>query len=176
MKIGADHSFPEIHKAEKAINTAASVWQEWETRQQLVTLNILYLHNRTDTYEMEWERFQAEYQIFDAVFALARDTNKNISKQKYSHSDRLKALCDHYGIAADENRFSTIVRLRNDLIHEVIWDNRMPGEARSSESFYASYWLHKYTRRALLAVLGLKGPYVHYPWWSKDRCSFDIEP
>ena len=65
---------------------------------KMVAINAMYLHGRIWTYESEWERFQAAYQVTDAVFALARDTGILTSRQFVSHGDRISVLCDDLGL------------------------------------------------------------------------------
>jgi hypothetical protein len=140
----------------------------------LVAINCLFLHTHTCVHELEWERFQAEYQVFDAVFALARDTHAISRTGVVSHGARLEHLCSEFGIPFDAPKARSMVTLRNDLLHEALWDGRMPGEARSMESAYASYWLHSLSRRALFACLGLRGGYAETAWWGMGTFAFNL--
>jgi len=123
-------------------------------------------------YENEWELFQAEYQIVDAVFRIAHKTHQLVDPKK--HGERIRCLCDFFGIPSDDAKVGHIVKLRNELLHEALWDERMPGEARSPDSLYASIWLHKLTRRLLLAVLGITGTYVQSGWWGMGQTLFAV--
>lgn len=167
-----DYRVPDAALLGRAISRAYERWCGWQERQRLVAINVLYLHSRAKTYENEWELFQAEYQVIDAIFALARDSGQLI--KKVPHRTRLRHLCEHYSIPLDEKVIHTIVRLRNELLHEALWDGRMPGEARSRDSLMGSVWLHKLARRAMLAVLGLAGPYVQSAWWGMGQVIFRI--
>ena len=74
----------------------------------------------------------------------------------------------------DQSRVDTIVRLRNDVLHEALWDGRTPGEARSPASVAASMWLDGLSRRVTLALLGLSGQYVRSFWWSRSHFHLGI--
>lgn len=172
-----DYSEPRLQRTVKCLDQAIDTWARWNPRQQTIIINAIYLHTRTCVYEQEWERFQAEYQVADAIFALAQQTNQipPPKGKRYRHDERIPLLCKHYGLACDQAKVDTMVKLRNDLLHEALWDGRMPGESRSHDSFYASHWLHKLSRRAMLAVLGLSGgEYIYSPWWSLSQAYFDV--
>lgn len=174
-KSQADHSNPRAEAASRIVERALQRWRQYSERQRLVAINALFLHSRTHVYEMTWERLQAEYQVFDAVFALARDTGQIAGIGKIPHGDRIATLCGHFEIPMDAEKIALIVRLRNDLLHEALWDGRMPGEARSQLSFYTPLWIHRLTKRAFLAVLGFEGKYIRAPWWTLGSFYFDVQ-
>lgn len=155
------------------LERAFLMWSSWPSRQQIVAINILFLHTRTQVYENEWERFQAEYQILDAIFSLAKETKQIIVPRYIKHDKRPSVLCERYGIPAADDKFEKIRILRNDLLHEVLWDGGMPGEARSEISYRTSHWLHKLTKRIMLAVLGIDNDYIHSPWWFMGKFDFE---
>jgi hypothetical protein len=165
IKGDIDYSPPRPEKAQEILNHASQTWHNFRERQRQVAINVLALplHARTPFYEMEWERFASEYQLLDAVCWLAGGRDK-----------AMRRLCQRFKIAVDTQKIDRLIRLRNDLLHQVLWDNRMPGEARSESSFYASYWLHKLTRRAMLGVLGFQGQYIRTPWWGRGSFHFDV--
>jgi len=169
-----DHRPPSPKQAGEIISDALRTWRDFQNRQRFVAINALFLHTRTQMYEFEWERFSNNYQIFDAVYALARDTGVLSRSRLTRHEDRIGRICDQFEIPMDSERVKRLVKLRNDLLHEAIWDERMPGESRSEFSFQASHWLHRLTKRAMLAVLGLRGPYIKTHWWTFGKFRFDI--
>ena len=169
-----DHNPPRQHELNALLDLAVSRWNHLSIPQQVVAINALYLHSRTFVYELEWERFQAEYQVFDAAFSLARTVGHILAKKKISHGDRMRAVCERYSIPFDAAKVSTIVKLRNQLLHEAIWDGRMPGEARSETSALAPLWVNRLTRRLLLGALGFEGKYISGAWWTLSQCRFDI--
>lgn len=158
----ADHITSWHRQNNRALRDAVSAWSKWEKRQQTVAINVLYLHSRAPQYEWPWERLQAEYQTFDAVYAIALAQAVVVN---VSHKKRFAAMCDALNLAFDKDKVDAIVDLRNDLIHEVIWDGRMPGEARSDASWRAAPWIHDLTKRAFLALCGVTGEYTSSPWW-----------
>src|SRR5437867_5336735 len=171
---GADYISPTPTEASRVVGTALSTWRALGRRQQRVATNALYLHSRTHTYELPWERFQAEYQVFDAVFALSRDSGQLHSSGRVKHDRRIPAMCERYAIPCKDDLVATVRRLRNDLLHEALWDGGMPGDAGSSEAIYAALWLNRLTRRLLFAVLGLTGGYVTSAWWHLGQHSFAV--
>lgn len=172
-KSDTDYHQPRAECVARCIDAAFRRFQIWPSRQQTVAINCLFLHSRIWGHEMEWERFQAAYQVVDGVYALARDTAQ-LPRRTAPHADRLSLFCQHFGIAADEEKIQTVVKLRNELLHEVLWDGGMPGTARSNDSFYAAIWLENLGRRMILAALGLTGTYIRSPWWGLSAAFFDV--
>jgi hypothetical protein len=174
-----DHSPPGANHASLCVERALAAWRQWPDRQRTVMINALYLHARADVYQQEWERFQAEYQVVDAVYSVARAVGQLPPPPKrrrdHAHKERMATLCTALGLANDSDKLEAIVALRNELLHEALWDGRMPGEARGEVSFRAPYWLHKFSRRALLATLGLRGTYIGSPWWMLGSFQFDAQ-
>ncbi len=176
IKPEIDHTQPSPTEVGALLDAALKRWRGFSPRQKTVAINILFLHSRAPLYEWDWERFQAEYQILDAVFALARDTGKGGQVKEVSHAGRIEWLCKEFGIPMDLHLIKQMVGLRNELIHEVLWDGRMPGDATSDVAFRAASWLHDLSKRAMLAALGLGGPYIESSWWSRGVVYFGVHP
>jgi len=171
LKSSCDYHEPRLDDVVYCLETAVAKWSGWPDRQRTVALNALFLKTRSQIYESEWERFQAEYQVFDALYAIARDVG---IVAKVPHPRRIPAMCNQFGIPTDRSHVDIIVRLRNDLLHEALWDERTPGEARSEQSFYSSIWLDNLCRRLGLALLGVSGAYVQSSWWGLSMRLFSI--
>lgn len=162
------------------VDKALETWRAWDETNERIITNALYLFLRTDTYEFMWERFAAEYMVFDAVYRVA--ANAGLIKNGLSHDKRLQEMANRFNLTAPpvsqwgsvwNKQFSD---LRNNLIHEVRWDgNKMMGDPGSNEAEFASIYLHEFIRRLLLAVLGIKGLFLQTPWWHKGTYKFDIE-
>ncbi len=163
------------------IDKALETWRVWDDTTQRIITNALYLFLRTDINEFMWERFAAEYMVFDAVYKVAVNADL-MAKKKIGHRERLQKMAqrfyllepptDHWG--KDWTVFFS--ELRNDLLHEVRWDgNNMMGTPGNPKAEMAPRLLHELTRRLLLAILGLKGPYLQTAWWHKGTDKFDIE-
>ncbi|MCK4622541.1 MAG: hypothetical protein KAT62_10060 [Desulfuromonadales bacterium] len=167
VKSSSTHTPPHLEQVTCFLESGIKVWSNWGLRKKTIAINALYLHARTSLYENDWERFQVEYQTIDAVCYLAKVAN-------YSHNQRLKKLCEKHSIPVDEEKFKSIIGLRNELLHEAIWDGRMPGEVRSQISMDASSWLHKISKRAILATFGVRGRYIESNWWKRWPESFEI--
>jgi len=158
-----DHSEPLVEETVYCVEQGHSQWISWPQRQRIAMINAMYLKSRAHSYEMEWERFQAEYQVFDALYSIARALK--IVQQKTAHENRIPVLCDAFSIPHDSAYIAPIVRLRNDLLHEAIWASRMPGEARGHEAFHSAFWLNRLCQRIILRLLAIDGPYPQSAWW-----------
>ncbi len=175
-KTDTDYGIPRKHVVQELVQHGFEVWQKMSPRQQTIMINILFLHLRSSTISSEWERFQAEYQVCDAIYAVARDSKMLLPRKKVSHSERINLFCETFSIPTNRDIIDKSTALRHDLIHEGLWDGGMPGEARSSDSFYTSLWLHRLTRRMIFSVLGFRGNYIRSTWWHMGTVAFEIEP
>jgi hypothetical protein len=135
-------------------------------------IDAMFLHNRSSGYLWDWERLQAEYQVLDAFYAVARS---RFNLPKSSHRERIKILCDQFGLYWAPDLVKSIVELRNDLIHEALWSGQMPGTAPDEDSFYMPIWLHKFNQRLGLAILGFANDYVRSRWNSLSTRAFSVD-
>lgn len=149
---------------------AIEKWKAWTQRERILATNALYLHCRTPCYEWPWERFQAEYQIIDCLFALAKPT---ISSKAISHSGRIEALCKEFGLAFKPNLVKQIVAARNELIHEALWGGANPLESKGE--YPLPLIVHNLTSRLLLAIVGVGGSYIGSAWWGMGSAYFIAE-
>lgn len=170
VKGHGDYNFYNLDKAGKCIEIAYKMWKSWDDRDKRILTNILFLHSRTCKYEFDWERFMAEYQILDATYALAK---KYYNVPDVPHNKRIIEICNFFNIAIDLNQIDTIVRLRNDLIHEALWDGKMPGAAPQSDNYYKHFYINSLTNRIIFSLLGIKSTYNQSSWWHMGKCYFD---
>ena len=169
----ADHSTSWRPEGEHALQSAVTTWKNWDDGLQLVALNAVFLHARAPQYYWSWERLQSEFMIMEAVAYIAENLDK-IDKN-LSHRARIPAMCEAFSLARDDARVERIVYLRNILMHQAVWDERMPGEHRSEDSWRAPYWLHNISKRVFLALCGIQGDYIRSDWWSITVHPFQID-
>jgi hypothetical protein len=156
--------------ADLCFTRAFEKWESWSKREQILATNALYLHGRAPSYEWPWERFQAEYQILDALFALAKPSLK---QKTVTHSNRIQVLCDEYGLAFEPECVRRIVGARNELIHEALWGGANPLSSEGEPPF--PLILHRLTSRLLLAMVGVRGTYIGSAWWGLGHAYFKAE-
>jgi hypothetical protein len=155
----------------KCLDLGTSSWRQWNEHTRTIFINAMFLHNRSSGYLWDWERLQAEYQVLDAFYAVARSRFK---LPPSPHRQRIELLCRHFGLYGEQDLANSIVSLRNDLIHEALWSGQMPCTAPDEDSFYAPIWLHKFNQRLGLAILGFANDYVHSRWNGLGTIAFSI--
>lgn len=161
------------------INQAIDTWQGWDLTTQRIITNALFMFSRSEIFEFGWERFMVEYMVLDATYKAAVES-KAIQPVR-GHKARLNAVANSCGISfPPSDRWEKVwdeffVDLRNNLFHEIRWDgDRIIGSPGTDDAELAPYFLHEFTRRALLRVLGIKGPYLATPWWTFGTDKFDV--
>jgi hypothetical protein len=153
-------------KLRKFLEYSLNSFKDWEDSNKSFFINILYMHNRSPSYEWDWERFAIEYMVFDACWKFSQ-------LPKVPHAKRIERICERYSLHYDETEVGRIVGLRNDLFHEALWSNNQPGTAAESQDFMASYNLRRLNHRIIPALLGYVSSYVKSNWTSIGCCTFD---
>ena len=140
-------------------------WKTWPADRRHAYTNALLMHSRAATYELEWERFLFEYLTLDATWAAARIHR---GRRDSPHAERIGILCGRFGLYKLPSQVDELVRLRNDLFHEALWDM-----SRSSAAT-AYVLLDNLNARLLLAVGGVRGQFAAV-WASLSNVIFGFE-
>jgi len=155
---------------ENFISCCYETWRKWcEPKQKLIT-NILYMHSRSLSYEWDWEQFMIEYTVLDGCWKLSKSLY-NLKQCK--HKDRIRVLCEEFGIPTRGKLIQDIVQLRNDLFHETLWDKSQPCTATDGPGFASSFHLRRFNQRLIPAVLGYRTPYIKTKWWHMGTFCFE---
>ncbi len=154
------------------ISHCYNTWKSWGEREQKLITNVLFMHSRAPSYEWEWERFMIEYIVLDGSWKLAELLGL-ITRRNVPHKDRIKTLCQIFGISNNEDLADKIVCLRNELFHETLWDASQPGTAVSISSFILPDHLRRLNQRLIPGLFGYKTPYLQTGWWFHGKFDFD---
>lgn len=138
-------------------------WNSWKDEERRLITNALYMHCRAPMYRWDWERFTIEYMVLDACWKLAK-LGHGVKDE--GHAKRVDSLCRKFGIPSDGKLVEEIVRLRNDLFHEALWDGSQPCTGVDSDAFLQPNNLRRLNQRLIPALLGYNTPYVQTSWWS----------
>ncbi len=157
--------------AEEFLSYCYKTWKSWAEKEQKLITNLLFMHTRSLSYEGEWERFTIEYMVLDGCYRLAEELA--FVQKGSSHGKRIESLCQKFSIPINKDLIREIVRLRNDLFHETLWDGSQPGTAISSSSFILPTHLRRLNQRLIMALLGYKTPYIQTGWWFFGNYSLD---
>lgn len=165
------HAPPPSLWLENNIYKVIKFWNKLNRRDIIVITNALFLYNRTEMYKWDWESFTIEYQVFDAIYKLA---NNNCSIKAKSHSKRFDVLCNKFNILYDKEVIKTIIKLRNDLIHEVLWDGKLP-TIESLKGINHYHYLRRLNEKLIFAIMDFKGEFIEAPWSAHVTQIFDLE-
>ena len=148
-------------------------WRGWVEEERWLITNLLFMHCRAPSYEWDWERFTIEYMVLDGCWRLA-ELRHGVHAPR--HGDRINILCQKFGIPSDSSLIENIVRLRNGLFHEALWDGSQPCTGVGGSTFLQAYNLRRLNQRLIPALLEYKTPYVQTRWWLIDTFGFDPPP
>lgn len=158
-------------EVDACFDKAVATWTNWSDASRRNLTNALYFHTRAPLYEWDWERFQAEYQVLDAFYAVGK---RELGTPKVGHYQRLETLCNQFGIRIDDAAFAAITKYRNALIHEVAWGEGMPGEG-FIDGYRKGQSLRLINRRLGLAILGISAVYVRSSWTAHLSYALDLD-
>jgi hypothetical protein len=156
---------------EDFLSRCFAVWSAWPEAERKRLLNSLFMLNRAPAYEWDWERFAVEYMVVDALYRTA--ANLHLMPVVRKHEERIDGMCQAFGLMRNESQVAEFVKLRNDLVHETLWDGGRPGTAVSGSAILAPVHLHSLNRRLVLAVLGYHNEYMRSAWWAFGNVRFD---
>ncbi len=155
------------NEAQDFMQHSFTEWKAMMPDEQKFFTNLLFMHSRTMSYQWDWERFMMEYIIFDGCW---RFYSKG--KIKCAHPERLKRILTDLSMKIYMTEIDTIVRLRNDLFHEALWDRGQPCSGGSSEAFYSYYHVRRINQRVIAALLKYKTNYIYTDWRSMGTFLF----
>lgn len=147
------------------------VWKSWEAENQQLVTNLLYMFSRSPHYEWDWEQFAVDYMVIDGLWRLS--SKLDFVSGPCPHAERIIKLCEAYGIPDSSTHTKEIVRLRNDLFHETLWDGGQPGSAGSNNAFYETLFLRNLIMRIIPALFDYKTYFVKTSWWYFGWFVFD---
>ncbi len=152
------------HEASQVLETGLRTWLKWKPAIRARMTNALYMYCRSRSYDWEWERFAIDYWVTDGLWRTAKQLGRVCEVKPVRHAEQMNYLCDGLGLHQDAQRVAQIVDLRNELMHEALWDGGQPGTARSSVTLEAPPNLHRFNLRVFLALLGIRAGFVATPW------------
>ncbi len=122
-------------------------------------LALLELHTRVPMYTWDWERHHWQYTAVDACWrvlvAQQRVPDRRPSGGRWPHTERIRVMCDQLGIPYLAAATKRIVEQRNDLAHEAIWCEGLPGYGGEQAAHYDYFRLRKLTDRLLLHIFDI---------------------
>ncbi len=173
VPVNTHHSFfasPKI--ANQVLSKAYKFWLTLDDTLRRIFTNILFMHIKAKCYEWDWEKFTIEYMVFDALFKISKSLNDSFFKY-ITHKQRLMSMCEFYSISYKATTLEQIVKLRNELFHETLWDGGMPTSGKSHFAFFAADHLHRLNDRIITALIGYKNNFSKSTWESPNQFLFD---
>lgn len=156
---------------EDFLSYSFGVWKTWDADNQKLVTNLLYMFCRSPQYEWEWERFTVDYMVVDGLWRLHKNLRK--LEREPPHKERILQMCNDYEIPDHKENMFQIVKLRNDLFHESLWDGGQPCNDGSDDAYCQTMFMRNIIKRLVPAVIGYKTQFVKTEWWHLGRFSFD---
>lgn len=156
--------------AEAFLNCAVSKWKRLSSSQRHLLNNLFYMHARNPSYQWDWERFMMEYLVFDGCYKF------RYGRDGHPHAGRMEKILQEYRMKIYKREICALVKLRNTLFHETLWDGHQPGHGGSNEAFMSFFTLKKINQRLLATLVDYPTKYVETNWRPIGRCLFDDPP
>jgi hypothetical protein len=81
-------------------------------------------------------------------------------------------MCTRFGLAFDATVAQDIAALRNDLVHEGIWEGDAPGFRVTQHGWECARRLRMLNQRIVAAAVGWTGEYVRASWIHSNEYRF----
>ena len=108
------------------------------------------------TYDLAWERFEAQYKVLDALYKISGINSKTHASRPVELAKKYKIkLPDWAKIIRKESRLS---KIRNELIHEAKYAGRPIGYAYPEDNFDLE--LVAFNVKLVIKIAGLDTPYL----------------
>lgn len=152
------------------------VYQKWKTltpKLRIFYINILYMHGKAKSCEWHWDEFLYQYMVFDAIYNFAIEGKKI---KGVTHEGRFKYLCDKFAIHYEnEDQLKEIYTLRNNLFHEGLWDEGMPGlsQKNRTKSYRNLKQLDRLNSKLIVEISGYKNISKPPSYWCLGLEPFD---
>ena len=155
-----------------ALNHCLSMAYAWYDKQddhcRRVVSSSLFIHSHSESYEFDWERFLWQYTAFEGCFHLA----KKVHRMK-GVGNRFQVFADYFCLQSEPEQFKLFSRIRNELVHEAMWGNQVPGFGGDGQPWNQTIYLSNFTTLSLLAVMGVETPSLHVNWNTRSRMALE---
>ena len=152
------------------LESAVATWRTFSEENRYRVSNALFFHLRSRQYEWPWERFMTAYQALDAGWWVACEQRQLAPDPRFvGQEQRFEKLRAEFGLHRDDKRVTEIVNLRNNLLHEALWDGGHPMEAGDRRLDYFPRYVRLFNVRLFLALLGVETDFVHGAWTGMGR-------
>ncbi len=159
------------------LNHAYKLFKNWEAtfkRFDLfreVLINSIFLHNRAPSYFWDWESFTINYMVFDSLYYLS---SKFLDRKNANdHGKTFENICKQFEIYYSKEYIDLIIRLRNEIFHQSIWNKGMPGTNINDDGFYANIALRRFNEKLIAAFFGYKNDFIKSDWTGIDHHYFE---
>ncbi|MES9996471.1 hypothetical protein [Desulfovibrio aminophilus] len=147
-----------------------------EDRKQMFA--ILHWFLMGQTYDMEWDRFDAQYKVMDGLYRLAR--SKKIIKKAPFHASRPVFMAEKFGIqlpswaVLDPKGKSELSEMRNRLYHEAIFAGKPIGYECPKNNYSLEF--PNFNLKMICKMLGLNTKYINVPPGDRQVHAWDLIP
>ena len=159
-----------LHPVDGALNHCLSMAYAWYDAQddhsKKVISSSLFIHSHSESYEFTWERFLWQHTAFEGCFHLAKKVH---GMKAGGRKNRFQVFADHFGLQSDPDRFKMFSHIRNELVHEGMWGNQVPGFGGEGQPWNQTIYLSNFITLALLAVMNVKTPSLYVNWNTRGR-------
>ena len=113
------------------------------------------------SYEYEWDRFDAQYKVLDGLYNLSGLKNVSHNYRPISLAKKYNLTLPEWADIREDSSKSKLNILRNALTHEAIYAGQPIGLSYPEENYTLEF--RAFNVKLISACLGLKTPYLNVP-------------
>lgn len=137
---------------------------------------ILHWFLAGQSYEFEWDRFDAQYKVLDGIYAVSGISSPFHARRPVdlvAHFARYKIILPDW-CKIDKPKSSKVSRMRNDLFHEAIYAGMPLGYAYPDENYDLEFV--SFNVKLIAALLEIDAPYLGAQPDDNQYWAWDMKP
>jgi hypothetical protein len=159
--------------AEKGITAFSQYYDKASKVQRKLLFAILHWFIVGQTYNFEWDKFDAQYKVLDGLFHLSGLTAPN-------HASRPIELANNFGIKLPlwaqlnpDRKSSQLSNTRNELFHEARYAGQPIGYEYPKENFGLEF--ARFNSKIIVALVGLKTKFLQADPGNRDTWGWSFQ-
>ena len=126
------------------------------------------------SFEFEWDRFDAQYKVLDGIFRLSGITGvRHHATRPVELSEKYDIILPQWAELDSSGKKSQLSVQRNELVHEARYGGQPIGYSYPSENYSLEFT--SFNTKLIAAALGIDTPYLRAEPTNRSRWGWDIK-
>lgn len=143
---------------EKGIKLFSIFYDNADDQHRRLGFAILHWFLLGQTYEFEWDIFDSQYKVLDAIYKLSGIKSCPHAKRPVALAEKFNIQIPKWAVIDANTKSSSLSKTRNELVHEAKYGGHPIGYAYPEDNF--RFELVRFNTKLILASFGLNSPFL----------------